>query len=246
MAIDLLKNALNIAPVANKDDKSATRQQNPATGNFASHLEQLEKSAEQARQLAQLMRIRMSRSNWLDDDENVDEENDSFLSGMGSMPTAFGSSGQNFDQLQRLTSSFEQRGGLQHYQQQTNPIDAAVARAAEKYAVAPELIKAVIKTESAFDPQAVSPVGAQGLMQLMPNTARDLGVENPFDAEQNVMGGTRYLRMMLDKYDGDLDSALAAYNWGPGNLDRQGASAMPAETRNYLSRVKKHLEDFSG
>jgi len=60
------------------------------------------------------------------------------------------------------------------------------------------------------------------------------------------MGGTRYLRMMLDKYDGDLDSALAAYNWGPGNLDRRGAEAMPEETRNYLTRVKKHLEDFSG
>ncbi len=248
MTIDPLKNALSNTSLVKNEEKSAREKLRATTDSFANQLEQMEKSADQARQWAQLMRLQMSRSNWLDDDEeNLEEGGAPFMpQGLGSIPTSANIGRQNFDQLNRLTASFEQRGGLQRYQQQTDPIESAVARASEKYSIAPELIKAVIKTESAFDPQAVSPVGAQGLMQLMPGTAKELGVENPFDTEQNVMGGTRYLRMMLDKYDGDLDSALAAYNWGPGNLDRRGAEAMPEETRNYLTRVKKHLEDFSG
>jgi len=73
---------------------------------------------------------------------------------------------------------------------------------------------------------------------LMPETAKDLGVNNTFDAEQNVHGGTKYLKGLLEKYSGDLDKALAAYNWGPGNVDRQGMDNLPTETRNYLARVK--------
>jgi soluble lytic murein transglycosylase-like protein len=118
-------------------------------------------------------------------------------------------------------------------------LDDIIDRAASRYGVDQELIRAVIRTESGFDPDAISPVGAQGLMQLMPETAKELGVSDPLDAEQNVMGGTRYLRQLLDRYDGDLDRALAAYNWGMGNVERRGMEQMPQETRNYLAKVKK-------
>jgi soluble lytic murein transglycosylase-like protein len=118
-------------------------------------------------------------------------------------------------------------------------LDDIIDRAASRYGVDQELIRAVIRTESSFDPDAISPVGAQGLMQLMPETAKELGVSNPLDAEQNVMGGTRYLRQLLDRYDGDLDRALAAYNWGMGNVERRGMEQMPQETRDYLAKVKK-------
>lgn len=130
----------------------------------------------------------------------------------------------------------------------TAPLDSSleniIDRASRRYSVAPELIKAIIKAESNFDTRAVSPVGARGLMQLMPATARGLGVTNSFDPEQNVMAGTRYLRQMLDRYNGNLDSALAAYNWGPGNLDRNGWS-LPRETRSYLSKVKGLLAAYT-
>jgi len=80
-------------------------------------------------------------------------------------------------------------------------------------------------------------------MQLMPETARELGVEDSFDPQQNLRGGSRYLKQLLDKYDGDLDRALAAYNWGQGNLDRKGLEQMPQETRDYLARVKGRLAE---
>lgn len=124
-------------------------------------------------------------------------------------------------------------------QNQSPEIDRIINQAASDHGVEPGLIRSVIRTESAFDPRAVSPVGAQGLMQLMPGTAAELGVTDPFDPEQNIMAGTRYLRQLLDRYDGDLDHALAAYNWGMGNVDRHGLDRLPEETRNYLDRVKR-------
>lgn len=123
---------------------------------------------------------------------------------------------------------------------QEDGLDGIIARAAQRYQVAPQLIKAVIRAESGFDTKAVSPAGAQGLMQLMPTTAAALGVSDPFDAEQNVMGGTRYLRQLLDKYNGRLDTALAAYNWGPGHVDQRTGS-LPHETRNYIERIHGYL-----
>lgn len=123
-----------------------------------------------------------------------------------------------------------------------NPV---IARASQKYGVDASLIRAVIKAESNFNPQAVSHAGARGLMQLMPATARSLGVNDSFDPEQNVMGGTRFLKDMLKRYDGDVDSALAAYNWGPGNVDRQ-PDRLPRETRDYLARVKHLYASYSG
>ena len=118
-------------------------------------------------------------------------------------------------------------------------IDGIIQKASRRYAVDAGLIKAVVKAESNFNPKAVSSAGAQGLMQLMPATARQLGVTNAFDPEQNVMAGSRFLKELLERYDGNLDAALAAYNWGPGNVDRKGmGSALPNETRAYLARVK--------
>lgn len=115
--------------------------------------------------------------------------------------------------------------------------DQIIKRAAERYDVDEDLIRSVVKVESSFNPKAVSPAGAMGMMQLMPGTAKELGVKNPFNAEENIMGGTLYLSRLLDRYDGNIRSALAAYNWGMGNLEKQPASAMPGETRRYVSRI---------
>jgi len=117
-------------------------------------------------------------------------------------------------------------------------LEPIIAKASQRYGVDVGLIKAVIKAESNFNPQAVSHAGARGLMQLMPATARSLGVNDSFDPEQNVMAGTRFLSDLLQRYNGDLDSALAAYNWGPGNVDKR-QDRMPRETRDYLARVKQ-------
>ena len=100
-------------------------------------------------------------------------------------------------------------------------------------------IKSIIAAESNFDAKAVSPAGAQGPMQLMPGTAKDMGVDDPFNVQQNVRGGTRYYAQMLAKYGGDERKALAAYNWGPGNLDKVNGdvSKAPAETQAYVAKV---------
>lgn len=113
-----------------------------------------------------------------------------------------------------------------------------VKEAAEKHGVDENLIRAVIHQESGGNRLAVSPVGAKGLMQLMDGTARDMGVTNPWDGRQNVMGGTRYLRAMLDRFEGDEKKALAAYNAGPSRVDRYGGIPPFAETINYVQSVQ--------
>lgn len=122
--------------------------------------------------------------------------------------------------------------------------EAIVQDAAAHHGLDPGLIRAVIRAESGFDPAAESPKGACGLMQLMPSTARELGVQDPFDARQNIMGGSRYLKTLLDRYNGDLDQALAAYNWGMGNVEKN-PGRLPAETRTYLTRVKQYYSETS-
>ncbi|HVH25812.1 MAG TPA: lytic transglycosylase domain-containing protein [Vicinamibacterales bacterium] len=104
--------------------------------------------------------------------------------------------------------------------------------------VRPELVKAVVQVESAYNPYAISPKGAQGLMQLMPGTAHQFGVRNAFNPEENVRAGVAYLRQLLDKYDNDEDLALAAYNAGPTAVDKYGQTVPPyRETKNYVAQI---------
>lgn len=121
-------------------------------------------------------------------------------------------------------------------------LESIIKGASKDYGVDENLIKAVIKAESNFNKDAVSKAGAKGLMQLMPATARSLGVSDPFDPAQNVRGGTRFLRDLLKKYDGNIDQVLAAYNWGPGNVDKK-LGRLPSETRTYISRVKSYYSE---
>lgn len=123
--------------------------------------------------------------------------------------------------------------------------DYLIEKAAQKYQVSPALIKAVIKAESNFNHQAVSPVGARGLMQLMPATASYLQVEDTFHPEQNIEGGVRYLRYLLDLYRNDLPLTLAAYNAGEGAVNRCNNRIPPyRETQSYVRRVISYFNGY--
>jgi soluble lytic murein transglycosylase-like protein len=119
--------------------------------------------------------------------------------------------------------------------------DEIIDEAAEKYGMDPHLIHAVMQAESAFHPYAVSRAGAEGLMQLMPDLSDEMGVSNAFDPRENIMGGVRYLKRLLDYHNGNLDLALASYNAGPGNVERYGGVPPFRETRNYVKTIKQIL-----
>ena len=123
--------------------------------------------------------------------------------------------------------------------------DPIIVSAAREQGVEPALVKAVIAAESNFNPLAVSKKGAQGLMQLMPRTAESLGVDDAFEPRDNVGGGTRYLRVMLDRY-GDVSRALAAYNAGPKAVDRYRGIPPYRETRDYVARVLTYYRGYHG
>lgn len=130
-----------------------------------------------------------------------------------------------------------------------DPVDARhaydhlIEEAADKYRLDPNMIKAVMQAESAFNALAVSPAGAVGLMQLMPDVAAELGAEDPMDPRQNIMAGSRYLRQLLDAHRGNLTLALASYNAGPGNVAKYRTIPPFKETRNYVKKVTALLAD---
>ncbi len=123
-------------------------------------------------------------------------------------------------------------------------IEGAIKTAATAHNVDPLLIKAIARVESCFDPHAVSIAGAQGLMQLMPATAAELNVTQPFNKLQSLMGGAQYIAKMLKQFDGSLELALAAYNAGPGTVRRYGGIPPYKETQRYVVKVKEHYKLF--
>jgi transglycosylase-like protein with SLT domain len=122
-------------------------------------------------------------------------------------------------------------------------LEALAVEAAQEYGVSPELVRAVIQTESGFRPTAVSPVGAQGPMQLMPVTAKSLGIDDPQDARQNIFGGTKYLSKLLDRFNGNVAMALAGYNAGPTVVARHKGIPPYGETRGYVRKIHTLLAD---
>jgi soluble lytic murein transglycosylase-like protein len=124
-----------------------------------------------------------------------------------------------------------------------SPYDRLIEEAASVYGVSAELVRSVIQVESNFDARAVSPKGAQGLMQLAPATARWLGIANPFDPRQNIFGGVRYLSMMLERHDGNVPLALASYNAGPSAVRRHRGIPPYRETRGYVRKVMARTQE---
>lgn len=141
-------------------------------------------------------------------------------------------------------------GEASKYQQQVPKYDGSLSyeelapiirQASETYGVDEDLIRAVIKAESNFQVLSTSPKGARGLMQLMPETAREMGVTDSYNPVENIMGGTRYLKGLLNRYQGNVSRALAAYNWGAGNVEKY-PDRLPRETREYITRVTEEYQ----
>jgi len=142
-------------------------------------------------------------------------------------------------------------GRYDMYMKENAPVKASnrsyldiIRRHATSYQLEEALVKAVIKVESNYQPRIVSSKGAQGLMQLIPETAKDLKVSNPFDPYENIRGGSEYLRMMLDLFNNDVELALAAYNSGPSTVKRYGGIPPYDETQKYVKKVKRYLDYY--
>ncbi len=151
---------------------------------------------------------------------------------------------KNISITKKETKSFEQAFNVEKaVQEKMRPIKeeikTAMEDAAKTFSLPLTLLHSVIKAESNFNPQAKSPAGAKGLMQLMPGTAKELGVKNIYDVEENIRGGAKYLRNMLDKFDQNVKLALAAYNAGPGAVKKHGGIPPYEETQKYVAKIMK-------
>lgn len=143
------------------------------------------------------------------------------------------------------TSSATGRHARSTAQTKVEGFRSLIDQAARRHNIDTALLSAVVEVESAGNPRAVSPVGAQGLAQLMPATARDLGVEDPLDPAQNLDGAAKYLRQLLGRFQGDIAKALAAYNAGPGNVQKYGGMPPFAETQAYVPKVLSAYDTYS-
>ncbi len=186
--------------------------------------------------------------NWYKYMSNVFDQIQSFSNtyGQSSISSVKQSSDTFMDTLMKINAlrsqgEDEAQIGSQGADASEQSMDAIFAEAAERYDVPLNLLKAMGKAESGFDANAVSPAGAQGVMQLMPSTAKSLGVEDPFDARSNIMGGAKYISQKLKQYNGNIDLALAAYNAGSGNVAKYGGVPPFSETRNYIARIKGYM-----
>lgn len=151
---------------------------------------------------------------------------------------------QAADQIQKTTPVQEFQGILKNgLNAIKEDMDSIFEEASALYQIPSKLLRAVAKAESGFNPKAVSKAGAMGVMQLMPGTARSLGVSDPYNARQNILGGAKYLKQNLDRFGGDVSLALAAYNAGPNSVTKYGGIPPYKETQNY---VKKIMADYTG
>ncbi|WP_251862027.1 lytic transglycosylase domain-containing protein [Clostridium sp. Marseille-Q2269] len=177
----------------------------------------------------------------MENKENGDLNNILSLDGETNSKNKYYGAGQRLEEAKREINNIktEVRTG-------NTTIDSAVEKASRKYGIDKSLLMAVIKQESDFNPNCVSNAGAKGLMQLMPDTAREVGVKNPFDIQQNIDGGARYLKRMLDMHGNVKELALAAYNAGPGTLQWRGVkdvsdiSKLPSETKHYVKNIMRN------
>ncbi|MCI9083924.1 MAG: lytic transglycosylase domain-containing protein [Lachnospiraceae bacterium] len=145
--------------------------------------------------------------------------------------------------MQPTISEVGQKEDFSSYLQTTASLEQIFTEASQTYNVPKNLIKAIAKAESDFNPNATSGAGAQGIMQLMPGTARELGVTDSYDPYQNIMGGTKYISQMLQKYNGNVSLALAAYNAGSNNVDKYGGVPPFEETQNYVVKVTRYMNE---
>jgi soluble lytic murein transglycosylase-like protein len=145
--------------------------------------------------------------------------------------------GQTFEAVCPMNPSLGQVSPLSGPIGAKSDLKTMAETTAQRYGLDPVLFSALVEQESGWDPQATSRVGAKGLCQLMDGTARDLGVSNPYDPQQSLDGGARYLRQMLDRFGGDRAKALAAYNAGPGFVSRHTAAEWPGETKGYVRNI---------
>lgn len=142
----------------------------------------------------------------------------------------------------RHKGSFQSLSALHDIPKKHTKFSDIVSKVSEKYKVSENLIHAVIKAESAYNPNAISVKGAGGLMQLMPATARQYGVSDIFSPSENIDGGTKYLKFLLERYNGNINMALAAYNAGEGSVDKYGDIPPFPETRAYVDKISMFLE----